>query len=242
MVTTHHYIQPEALCKCTNIRPATGHTVTIANGRTISPQFQGSLSLSSILSPTSQHAYAFDDLQTWSLLFLVQLCDEEGIATLSRYNLCIVKDNKVIITGRQKDNGLWKVPLIPHRPQILPPNSTPPTKRPPGNRPPSPRLTDITYNNRGYDEKKPQASSVIRLDQIKVELAQYLSAACFNPFKPTLLCAIKQNHLASFPGLTTSLITKLLPKNLASSKGHLDKKFKTLRSTKDNPDIPPIYD
>ena len=149
------------------------------------------------------------------------------------------KNDKLLITGRRTDNGLWEIPL-----------TTPPS--PILSQPPSPhharvpyKLTDITYNNRGYGARRtPVANGVIRLDQTKSELAQYLSGAMFNPAKSTLVRAVRKKHLITFPGLTTNLISKHLPKSLATSKGHLDQEFKNLRSTKTIklPDIPDVYD
>ena len=57
-------------------------------------------------------------------------------------------------------------------------------------------------------------------------MAKYLSGALFSPSKSTLLRAIRKEHLISFPGLTTNLISKHLPKQVATSKGHLDQEFK----------------
>ena len=61
-----------------------------------------------------------------------------------------------------------------------------------------------------------------------------------DPSKSTLLRAIRKNHLITFLGLTTNLISKHLPKSESASKGHLDQEFKNLRSTKtkNQPDIP----
>ena len=59
-----------------------------------------------------------------------------------------------------------------------------------------------------------------------------MSGALFNPSKSTLLRAIRKEHLSSFPGLTTNLISKHLPKQVATSKGHLDQEFRNLWSTK----------
>ena len=53
-----------------------------------------------------------------------------------------------------------------------------------------------------------------------------------DPSKSTLLRAIRKNHLITFLGLTTNLISKHLPKSESASKGHLDQEFKNLRSNK----------
>ena len=65
------------------------------------------------LNNKAQHAYMFDDLKTGSLISIGQLCDDDCIAIFSRYNLKIIKNNKIIINGKRKDNGLWDIPVQP---------------------------------------------------------------------------------------------------------------------------------
>ena len=76
------------------------------------------------------------------------------------------------------------------------------------------------------------ANGIIRQKQTKQYLAEYLSAACFSPPKSTLLCAIKNNHFTSWPGMTSELISKHLPKSISTEKGHLDQERRNLQSTK----------
>jgi hypothetical protein len=52
-----------------------------------------------------------------------------------------------------------------------------------------------------------------------------------------LLRAIRSSHLTTFPGLTTNLISKHLPKSLAAVLGQQDQEAKHLRLTKDAPTI-----
>jgi hypothetical protein len=54
-------------------------------------------------------------------------------------------------------------------------------------------------------------------------------------FKSTLLKAICNGHLATFPGLTVANVNKFLPKSMATSKGHLDQTRKNARSTQTAP-------
>jgi hypothetical protein len=86
----------------------------------------------------------------------------------------------------------------------------------------------------------------------KQELATYLHAALGSPVPSTLLRAIRRNHLVTFPGLTTNLVTKHLPKSLATVLGHQDQEAKHLRLTKalpaattlpvSEPDLEPALD
>jgi hypothetical protein len=77
-----------------------------------------------------------------------------------------------------------------------------------------------------------QANAILRTDQPKQELAAYLHAALGSPAPSTLLRAIRNGHLTTIPGLTTNLISKHLPKRLATTLGHQDQEAKNIRSTK----------
>jgi hypothetical protein len=76
-----------------------------------------------------------------------------------------------------------------------------------------------------------QANGILRTDKPKQELATYLHATLGSPVPSTLLRAIRRGHLTTFPGLTTNLISKHLPKSVATSLGHQDQEAKHLRST-----------
>jgi hypothetical protein len=56
----------------------------------------------------------------------------------------------------------------------------------------------------------------------------------------TFLRAVQRGHYASWPSLTPLLISKHLPKSLATSKGHLRMQQKNLRSTKIASNILPL--
>lgn len=76
-----------------------------------------------------------------------------------------------------------------------------------------------------------QANGILRLDKPKQELAVYHHVALGSPVPSTLLRAIRRGHLITFPGLTTELITKHLPKSVATTLGHQDQEARNIRST-----------
>jgi hypothetical protein len=77
-----------------------------------------------------------------------------------------------------------------------------------------------------------QANGMLGTDQPKQELATHLHTTLGSPVPSTLLRAIRSTHLTTFPGLTTNLISKHLPKSLATVLGHQDQEAKHLRSIK----------
>ena len=170
-----------------------GPTVLSASGDVMTPTHSGILPLSSLLSNKAQSAFVLDDLKTGTLVSLSQLCDDDCIAIFSRFKVQILKQDKIIITGKRMSNGLWSIPL-----QIPPQH---------------------------------QVNGILRLDQTKQELAIYHHATLGSPVPSTLLRAIRRGHLITFPGLTTTLISKHLPKSLATVLGHQDQEAKNIRST-----------
>eukprot|EP00978_Attheya_sp_CCMP212_P034584 scaffold145516_cov59-Attheya_sp.AAC.1 len=67
----------------------------------------------------------------------------------------------------------------------------------------------------------------------KPELIQYLHQCLFCPPKRTLIKAIQNNQLSTWPGLTAEAVTKYLPDSCpATDKGHMKRQAKGIRSTK----------
>jgi hypothetical protein len=162
---------------------------------------RGLLPLSPLLSDTAQSAFVLDDLKTGTLVSLSQLCDDDCLAIFSKFNVKIVKNGVVIITGTRSPSGLWTIPL-----NVGPPH---------------------------------QVNGILRLDKSKQELATYYHATLGSPAVSTLLRAIRRGHFISFPGLTTTLISKHLPKSIATTLGHQDQEAKNIRPTNK---LPLIYD
>ena len=177
---------------------------------------QGQVAITDALSAKAEKAFLFDDLQTGSLISIGQLCDDDCVAICSRYNVDILKHNKIIIRGKRSDNDLWEIPI----------GSKPPSHPP----------------ERTLQKPRHTANGIIRRNKTKSELAAYYAASCFNPRPSTLIRAARLNYLASWPGLLAPLFSKHLPKSIASFKGHMDQEKKNLQSTQvlasDAEDIP----
>ena len=173
-----------------------GPTVLSASGDVMSSTLHGLLPLSSRLSATAQSAFVLDDLRTGTLVSLAQLCDDDCLAIFSKFDVKILKNDTVIITGTRTPHGLWSIPLATPTHQI---------------------------------------NGILRLDRSREALALYHHAALGSPSPSTLLRAIRRGHLTTFPGLTTQLISKHLPKSLATTLGHQDQEAKNIRSTRSVP-------
>ena len=67
-----------------------------------------------------------------------------------------------------------------------------------------------------------QANGIVQLDKTKQNLAAYHHAFLVSPDTSILLSAIWSGHLVSMPGLNTNIISKHLPKSIATALGHQD--------------------
>ena len=77
--------------------------------------------------------------------------------------------------------------------------------------------------------------NIILAQTSKPELAQYLYAAILSPTTESLLKAIKQGFLKTWPGLTEKLIKKHLEKSRNTTMGNLHMKRQGLQFTKEKP-------
>ena len=214
---TKHYITEDVLDICKSVQDTNGPNVAVADGRIMTPTKKCILPLPAKLRDKAKVAFSFDNLQSGSLISIGQLCDDDCIAIFSKYDVQIIKDKQVLIKGKRTDNGLWNIPLSE-----------------------APKSITTTTTEQ-------MANGVIELNSTKGELAQYHAATLFNPVKSTLLYATQNKHFTSWPGLSTKLINKHLPKRMATAQGHLDQDFKNQRSTKStateqDSDIAPVQE
>ena len=72
---------------------------------------------------------------------------------------------------------------------------------------------------------------ILRKKQTHVQLAQYLHKTCFSPTTTTFTKAIRKNNFLTWPGLTKALVSKYLPKSIATARGHMTSERKGLQST-----------
>jgi len=76
---------------------------------------------------------------------------------------------------------------------------------------------------------------ITRKDQTKGDLASFLLAACFSPVCSTLLAAIKNNHLTTWPGMEHKFMKQHISDVILSDKGHLNQDRQGLQPTKETP-------
>ena len=66
----------------------------------------------------------------------------------------------------------------------------------------------------------------------KVKLARFYYKSPFTTSISTFVKSIKTGHFATWPNLNSNIIQNILPKITATSKGHLNKVYQNIQSTK----------
>ena len=89
-------------------------------------------------------------------------------------------------------------------------------------------------------ELHPFACSTYEM-KTKADLVQYLHRCAFSPVVHTWTKAIDAGYFATWPGLTSELVRKNLPKLLATTKGHLKQDRHNIHSTKPSITTAPLF-
>ena len=161
------------------------------------------LNLKQLLQGT-RTAYKFHNLAGNSLISLPILADQGCEIVLTNESILITKNGQDIMHGyREKETGLWRVPLEDKQEQP--------------------------------QDQQHTAFALLPEGNVKEGL-EFLSKALFSPRQSTLLKAVKQGNLSTWPLLTPENITKYLPNSMASALGHLDQQYKNSQSTKTRPE------
>ena len=71
----------------------------------------------------------------------------------------------------------------------------------------------------------------VMINKSKADLCTFLHLAMWSPCTSTLIYAIKNNFLSTWPGLTKQLVQKFLQESEATVKGHIQKSYKGKQST-----------
>ncbi len=123
-------------------------------------------------------------------------------------------NHETVLLQGERDNrtGLWQLDLNPASPSKAPSPST--------------NTANSTYEINFVNS----ANSVYELVK-QGDIVKYLHQACGSPVQSTWLKAIEAGYFTTWPGLTTDLVKKHLPKSLARAKGHLRQERQGLRST-----------
>ena len=254
-----HYWRDEDKAILQNTHPNTSISVTLPNAQPIPSTLSGTIPLNNLLSTKAKMATVLPNLHSSSLISLGQLCDDNCKVTLDKKELNVFKENTVVMRGfRNTKDGLWDIPIVKNiHPNnfIMPPihpsiynRISPPSKSamfvtPSRSSKPKKilykqKLTsdiqtpDLDSLIKEYTLRDNKVNVIIRKKQSKQDLARYLHAACLHPTVTSFTKAIAKNNFSSWPGLTTKLILRHLPKSTYTYQGHLHAQKQGLQSTK----------
>ena len=210
---TSHFICTDT--SCTNKTQAHNHIIVrTPDGGTMASTHSATLDLHHLHPDLPAQATTASVLPTLKqpLLSLGQFCDAGFDVVLTSTEVLLAKENKVryanakSIGQRNSTTGLWDIPLTP--------NAHAPTTT---------QLNNTHIANNAYTK------------QTKQQLVTWLHAAAFSPVVATWCAAIDRGYFLTWPGLTSALVRKHLPKTVATYKGHLKQDRQGLRSTKIHP-------
>jgi hypothetical protein len=155
-------------------------------------------------------AHIVPGLQHTSLISIKVLCDAGCKVSYDDEKCKVYFRNKLVWHGgREPTTQLWVLPLCPKQADL-------------------PNLHDIVCAKAQiHCANNPFTTTS------KAALIRYLHQALFSPRKATLLNAIRNQQLPTWPGLTANVVRKYLPETSPQTdKGHMKRQRKDLRSTK----------
>ena len=217
--TTGHFCMKNAKVK--NIRPATKPvTITILNGESIVSTHVCNLDIS-WLPDNLTEAHIVPDLAHSTLISIKKFCDGGCRVIFDDCECRVYHNGQLVLQGaREAHTNLWTLPINP---------TTQPTR------------TMDKYDLAMLADSKPIQHHEVAYNAYTMPTAQarvkYLHQCLFSPPQPTLLSAIKNKQLESWPGLTTAAVKKYLAASPATSKGHMKRPRKGIRTTTTKPQL-----
>jgi hypothetical protein len=198
---------------CTNLQPVShGIFVMLPNGDRIQSTHTALLPLPQ-LPLAARHAHIFPALRNRALLSIGQFCDSGFEAIFTANHVTLRRNVIVELRGdRDHNNGLWNIRL-----------SDPPM--------PTPLSSAFSATAPTHNMLLCEHANNVHEMRNQSDLVAYLHHACFSPTKSTWLKAINAGYFATWPGLTAELVSKHLPKSIATAKGHRRQERQNLRST-----------
>jgi hypothetical protein len=141
------------------------------------------------------------------------LCDNSCEVLLTEDDIKVTRNGIQVMDGyREPSTRLWRFQLNNHKPCLD-------------------DLIKAAQNTDGFEH---HVNAFVPEGTV-ADTISFLHKALFSPSTSTLLQAIKNNHLTTWPGMTTENVIKYLPKSVATTLGHQDQTRKKERSTQPKP-------
>ena len=185
-----------------------GLRVGLPNGTSIQATHTGLLPADGPLPPLSTdalHVSLFPGLASKALISIGQFFEDGYSAIFTSHTVRLVKNNASTVISHRNRSNGLWYITLAA--------STPPSK------PPFPQA---------------QVNSAYKMKTLE-DLVIYLHRACFSPVVSTWNKAIDTGYFTTWPGLTSALVCKHLPKAITTAKGRLRQDCQNIHSTKPSP-------
>jgi hypothetical protein len=154
------------------------------------------------LPPGAKGGYKFDTVKQ-NIISIPVLCDNGCEVLLTEDDIKVTRGGIEVMNGyREPSTRLWRFHL----------------------QKPNPATHDHIPKTHHINALVPEGTAA--------DLIKFLHKALFSPSTSTLLHAIKNNQLTTWPGMTAENVSKHLPKSVATTLGHQDQTRKNVKSTK----------
>ena len=190
-----------------DVKPATKPSIiNLPDGETIQSTHTCKLDIPSLPAEATR-AHIVPGLAHTSLVSIKVLCDAGCNVQYNGKHCLVYYKRKLVWKGkREATTKLWVLPLEPNT-----------------------RAEHLPYQTEGRDTE--YAANAYQMTS-KAALIKYLHQCLFCPPKLTLLKAIRNNQLTTWPGLTTEAVEIYLPNHApAIDKRHMRRQRKGLQST-----------
>ena len=190
--------------------------VELPNHATIQPIASASFSISPTGPHIDAHIFRDGDLSQ-SLTAIAPLCAQDCSATFTDTTIRICDNTGLtkLLGHRDPQSNLWSLPLPVH------PTSTP-------------TLLDRAAS---MPRSEVRHAHLAMRHELDADYVAFTHACLGYPAVSTLINAVKQNWLSTFPRITAKMIAANPPNQLATAQGHLDRTRRGMQSTK-QPAVP----
>ncbi|NCG02080.1 MAG: hypothetical protein GWP22_01255, partial [Actinomycetales bacterium] len=216
--TTSHFIMKDAMEHVTNIRPTKNPIrISCPDGSVIHSTHECNLDIP-WLPDEMTRAHIVPGLKNASLVSTRIFCNAGCRVIFDEWECRVYYRGQLVLTGkRDTKTDLWTLPIRSHTP---------------------PRFVTDRYDlqmladsDRDDIHEFHQTANAYTMETARARVT-YLHQCLFSPPKPTLLTAIRNKQLESWPGLTVPAVQRYLLDSPATSKGHMKRQRQGTRSTR----------
>ena len=195
---------------------ASNRLVAVATGEASSTTHTAQLPMSQ-LTTAARETHILPRLGPNSLISVKQLADSGYVTIFHPHNggvtvhdgndVTLTLKREAVLQGWRDQQGLWRIPLVD-------------------------KVLNINTDTIAINRPSPQEAihNVYELPSIPTMVAYHHASLGF-PTKATLLNAVRNNFLATFPGLTSDNVSKHFPESVETQKGHMRQGRQGVRST-----------